>query len=61
MGKIIIADIIANEYNLTPLDRTWFEEEFDGDETKTLRFARRRCHTGVLIQINKAEFYEANS
>lgn len=59
-GFIKIPDILANDYNLTPLNRTWYEEEVDADTTKTIRFAKRSDHTGVLIRINKAEFFEAN-
>ena len=60
MGFIIIPDILANEWNLTPLQKTWYEEEVDASTTKTIRFAKRSDHTGVLIRINKAEFYDAN-
>ncbi len=59
-GFINIPDIIANDYNFVPLPRTWYEKEVDTDETQTIRFARRKDHTGILIQINKAEFFEAN-
>ncbi len=50
-------DTIANVWNLTPLDRTWYEDEFNTDETKTIRFAKRSDHTGVLVQVNLAEFF----
>lgn len=54
-------------YNMCPLPKTWYEEEFDNPEprwendtyipaTRTIRFAKRSDHTGILIQINKAEF-----
>lgn len=59
-GFINIPDILANDWNLCPLPRTWYEKEVDTDETQTIRFARRRDHTGVLIRIDKAEFFEAN-
>lgn len=59
-GFINIPDIIANDYNFMPLEKTWYEEEVDGEETKTIRFAKRTDHSGVLIQIDKDEFYEAN-
>ena len=45
-------------YNLCPLDKTWYEEEVDTPTTKTIRFARRADHTGLLVKINKAEFYK---
>ena len=57
MAFINITKILAQGYNLTPLEKTWYEEEVDGDETKTIRFAKRKDHTGVLVQINKADFY----
>lgn len=53
-------DIIANDYNFTPLPRTWYHEEVDTVTTRTYRFAKRSDHTGVLIQVNNAEFYDAN-
>lgn len=59
-GFINIPDIITNKYNFCPLSKTWYEEEVDTETTKTIRFARRKDHTGVLIRINKAEFFEAN-
>ncbi len=59
-GFINIPDILANDLNIAPLDKTWYEEEFDGTTTKTIRFARRADPTGVLIKIDTAEFYEAN-
>lgn len=60
MSYINIPDIIANEMSFMPLPKTWYEEEVDGDTTKTIRFSNRRTHSGVLIRINKAEFYEEN-
>jgi len=59
-GFINIPDILANDWNLTPLPKTWYEEEVDGEVTKTIRFAKRSDHTGVLIRINKSEFYDEN-
>lgn len=59
-GFINIPDIIANGWNLMPLDKTWYEEENDEAETKTIRFAKRSDHSGILIKINKAAFFEAN-
>lgn len=44
-------------YNLCPLDKTWYEEEVDTETTRTLRFAKRSDHTGLLVQIDKAGFY----
>lgn len=44
-------------YNLTPLPKTWYEEEFDCETTRTIRFAKRSDHTGLLVQIDKAGFY----
>lgn len=61
MSFLNTADILANEYNFTPLPRTWYEEESDTEQLKTIRFAKRVGHTGVLIRINKSEFYEANN
>lgn len=61
MPFIKIPDILANDYNFTPLDRTWFEVEFVSLPSETIRFAKRTDHTGILIQINKAEFYDANT
>lgn len=60
MPFINIPNIIANVQNFLPLKKTWYEEEIDATETKTLRFAKRLDGTGVLIQINKAEFFEEN-
>ncbi|MBA7673970.1 hypothetical protein ES703_82177 [subsurface metagenome] len=59
MPHIIQADIIANDYNFVPLQNTWYEIEVNTVETRTLRFAKRSDHTGILIKINNAEFYEA--
>ncbi len=53
-------DILANDYNFTPLPRTWYEEEVDLDDSRTIRFAKRTDHTGVLIQVDKDAFYQAN-
>lgn len=61
MSFINIPDIIANEMSFMPLPKTWYEEEFDEDTTKTIRFSQRRTHSGVLIRIIKSEFYAANS
>ena len=44
-------------YNMCPLPKTWYEEEFDCETTRTLRFAKRSDHTGLLIQIDKSGFY----
>ncbi|MBA7580469.1 hypothetical protein ES708_22361 [subsurface metagenome] len=54
-------DILANDYNFTPLPRTWYEEEFDIVTSRTIRLAKRSDHTGVLVQVNTAEFYDANT
>ncbi len=43
-------------FNLCPLPKTWYEEEVDTETTKTIRFARRKDHTGILVKIDKAEF-----
>lgn len=45
-------------YNMCPLDKTWYEEEVDTETTRTIRFAKRSDHTGILIKIDKAEFYK---
>lgn len=60
MSFINQPNIIANVYNFTPLDKTWYHEEVDTVTTRTLRFAKRSDHTGILIQINNDEFYQAN-
>ncbi len=44
-------------YNLCPLDKTWYEEEVDTETTKTIRFAKRSDHTGILVKIDKTKFY----
>ena len=44
-------------YNLAPLSKTWYEEEVDTATTRTLRFAKRSDHTGLLVKIDKAGFY----
>lgn len=44
-------------YNLAPLEKTWYEEEIDTETTRTLRFAKRSDHTGLLVQIDKSGFY----
>ena len=44
-------------YNLTPLPKTWYEEQVDTETTRTIRLAKRSDHTGLLVQINKAGFY----
>lgn len=54
-------DVLANEYNLTPVPKTWYEEEVDLAATRTIRFANRSDHTGVLVQVNKDEFYQEQS
>lgn len=54
-------DIIANDWRFAPLPRTWYEEEVDTVATRTFRFAKRSDHTGILLKIDKAEFYTANS
>lgn len=43
-------------YNLTPLPKTWYEEEVDTETTRTIRFAKRSDHTGLLVQIDKSGF-----
>ena len=58
MAFINIPETLAIDWNLAPLEKTRYEEEVDEDETKTIRFARREDHTGVLIRINKAEFFD---
>lgn len=44
--------------NFCPLDKTWYEEEVDTETTRTIRFAKRSNHTGILFKIDKAEFYD---
>lgn len=44
-------------FNFCPLDKTWYEEEVDTEATRTIRFAKRSDHSGILFKINKAEFY----
>lgn len=60
-GAINIPNIVANDYKFIVLADSWYEEEFDDVDTLTLRFSRRRDHTGVLIKINTTEFLKANS
>ena len=45
-------------YNMCPLLKTWYEEEVDTQSTRTIRFAKRSDHTGILFKIDKAEFYK---
>lgn len=44
--------------NFTPLKKTWYEEEVDTETTRTIRFAKRSDHTGILFKINKHEFFD---
>ena len=53
-------DVLANEYNLVPLPKTWYEEQVDLVISRTIRFANRSDHTGVLVQVDTDEFYLAN-
>ncbi len=53
-----VYDYKAVGYRLCPLPKTWYEEEVDTETTKTIRFAKRSDHTGILIKIDKAEFYK---
>lgn len=46
-------------YNLCPLDKTWYEEDVDTETTRTIRFAKRSDHTGLLVKIDKAGFFSA--
>lgn len=56
-----IPNLLAGDVGVVSAGKVWYEEESDLDETKTIRFAARVEHTGVLIRINKAEFFEANN
>ena len=58
MPAINEPSIIANDLNLVPLARTWYEKEVEASTTRTFRFAKRTDHTGVLIRINTAEFLD---
>lgn len=44
--------------NFTPLPKTWYEEEVDTETTRTIRFAKRSDHTGILFKIEKTDFYD---
>lgn len=44
--------------NFTPLPKTWYEEEVDTETTRTIRFAKRSDHTGILFKIDKHAFYD---
>lgn len=44
--------------NFTPLPKTWYEEEVDTESTRTLRYAKRQDHTGILFKIDKHAFYD---
>lgn len=60
MPDINMPDVLANEYNLVPLPKTWYEEQVDLVISRTIRFANRSDHTGVLVQVDTDEFYLAN-
>ena len=60
MPFINIPNTLANEYNFTPLPKTWYEWEVATETTRTYRFAKRTDHTGVLIKVNLNEFKQAN-
>lgn len=60
MSFINIPNTLANEYNFTPLPKTWYEEQVDTVVTRTYRFAKRSDHTGILIKIETDPFYQAN-
>ena len=57
MGVVVFLDMPVG-YNLAPLPKTWYEEEVDTESTRTLRFAKRSDHTGLLVKIDKAGFYK---
>ncbi len=61
MPNVNMPSILATGYNFTPVPRTWYEEEVDLDSSRTIRFANRSDHTGVLVQVDKADFYEEQS
>lgn len=44
--------------NFTPLPKTWYEEQVDTETTRTIRFAKRSDHTGILFKIDKHAFYD---
>ena len=58
IGDIPVYYRRAVGYRMCPLDKTWYEEEVDTETTKTIRFAKRSDHTGILFRIDKAEFYK---
>lgn len=61
MPFINIPNLLTDDVGVVSAGRVWYEEESDLDETKTIRFAARVEHTGVLVKINKADFFDANS
>lgn len=58
VGDIPVYYYRAVGYNMCPLPKTWYEEEVDTEPTRTIRFAKRSDHTGILIKIDKAKFYK---
>lgn len=60
MSFINMPDILANEYNFTPLPKTWYHEEVDTVITRTYRFAKRTDHTGILIKVDTDLFYQTH-
>ena len=59
--EVSATNVIAADYNFCPLDRTWYEREVESQSGTTFRFAKRTDHTGVLVQIDWAEFLTAQS
>ena len=57
MPFINIPNLLATEHRFAPLPKTWYEEQVDTDPTKTIRFAKRSDHTGLIVKIDKLIFY----
>jgi len=60
-GFVNIPEVLSKDYNFLPLEKTWYEQEVTTDPTTTFRFAKRRDHSGVLIQINNADFLDSQA
>lgn len=58
VGGVFIKALRNIGYNFTPLSKTWYEEEVDTETTRTIRFAKRSDHTGILFKIDKHAFYD---
>lgn len=59
MPLIKIPEIIMEDYNFTPLPKTWWHLEAWSIGNRTYRLAKRSDHTGVLVQLDIDKFYAA--